>query len=85
MVKFTAKEFDELMTYVYLEGTEIGDYLSSLACLWEVPESHGKSPALSDAVNIELKNWLKRFRNEAKIIEVVVPQPDRVCKELEWR
>lgn len=84
MKKFTLNEFDELMAYVDLEGTEIGDYLTTLACVWDIPESHGKRRSMDIAIDKELRYWLKRFRKETKIIEIVEPQPDRIYKELEW-
>lgn len=84
MNKFTKKEYDELSEYVNLEGTEIGGYLLELLCLWDVPESHGKSKEFQEAMDKEMLHWLDRFRNEAKIIEITEPQPDLVYKELEW-
>lgn len=84
MKEFTGKQYDELNEYVYLEGTEIGCYLHQLLTLWLVPESHGKSPELGKAIDKELWHWLNRFRDEATIIEVIEPQPDKTRKELEW-
>jgi len=84
MAKFTYSEYEELMAYVELEGTEVEKYLTALACVWEIPESHGKRVSLQKAVDVEFWHWLKRFRREATIIEVVEPRPDRVYKELKW-
>jgi len=82
--EFTHKEYNELGDYVDLEGSEVGGYLLQLLCLWDVPESHGKNKELQKAIDLELLYWLNRFRNEAKIIETIEPQPDRITKELEW-
>ena len=84
MKAFTQEEYDELTKYVDIEGTEIGDYLCSLLCLWDIPESHGKRESLHVAIDKELRHWLKRFRKEAKIVVFTTPQPDRVHTELEW-
>ena len=84
MNEFTPIKYKEISEYVDLEGTEIGDYLSQLLVLWDIPESHGKNKLLQKAIDAELWRWLKRFRREAKIIEITKPRPDLVYKELEW-
>jgi len=83
-IEFTQKEVEELYQYVDLEGTEIGDYLSQLLLLWDVPESHGKNISLQNAIDTELWHWLKRFRREATITETTVCREPIIRKELEW-
>ena len=81
----TNKEYDELTEYVDLEGCEIGDYLSSLICVYEFDEAHGMGPDFKKAVIAELKAWLARFKAEATIV-VTTEEVTRTVthKELEW-
>lgn len=75
----------ELSEYAWLEGSEIGSYLISLLELYEChPESHGRSPAVTNALETEMKFWLQKFKAETTIVKKVEPQPDKVYKELEW-
>lgn len=84
MKEFTQREYEELDEYVELEGTEIGEYLNTVMCLWNFANPYGERKGLQKAIDIELWHWLKRFRRETQIIKTTFIREPIIHKELEW-
>ena len=62
------EEFEELWKYAELEGTSVGKYCSYLCELRECfSESHGMSDEFSLALNKEISQHLKYFKENAEI------------------
>ena len=80
----TPEEYDSLAEYSSLDGTEIGGYVCSLLNLRDHTPCHGMTEEVSDSLDEELRQWLRRFREETRIEETTFPRPDEVYKELVW-
>jgi len=79
-----AKHPEKLEEYAYLDGAEIGEYVSSLLKVAQYNTNHGMTEEFELALKKELEYWLERFENETEIVTTIEPQPDRQVKELVW-
>jgi len=80
----TKEEYDLLSKYAWLDGTEVGGYVTQLLCLRDSTADHGMTAEFSDSLDLEIDHWMTRFKNETEIVTKAEPQPDRVIQELVW-
>ena len=66
--KITDKMIDELKKAAHLEGTEVGETWSSLACMWEYHRDY-LSADFVDMLEKEIVNSYKDLKKNYKVIE----------------
>jgi len=81
----TEEEYQELLKYANLDGSEIGDYVSHLVYTRGFNEDHGMTKEFSASLNKESMYWLNKFKSETYILEVTESVPDRIVSELVWK
>lgn len=75
---------EELSMYAELDGTEIGDYFSSLAAMRSHNVDYGMTDEFSAALDKEIADRLAWIKGATRIIEeTITPKPVKV-KDLEW-
>jgi len=75
---------EELRIYADMEGTEVGEYLGSLALMRRFTTDDGVSPEFSAALDKEIANQLEWIKGATRIVEETYTPPPVTTKELEW-
>lgn len=78
------KDYEELSDYAELEGSELGEYTTSLLCLSEYNTDHGMGDEFESAIAFELERLLGIFQKHANIVTRTESHTIEK-RELEWK
>ena len=77
-------DYNALSEYAQLEGTELGDYCTSLLCIRDYNTDHGMTEEFNAAIDREISYQAENFKLYARIVEKTETPAPRTVKELEW-
>lgn len=80
-MSLTNKQYTDLTEYTELEGSEVGEMCNLLLQLHNYTDYF--SDEFKEALEIEMKNQLKNFKDKCKIVKREIKSV-QIVKELEW-